>query len=74
MAPDTDRETERKPVLLTVDDDPGVSRAVARDLRRHYGESYRVVGTESGPDALETLRELKLRGDTSAVSANIEMP
>ena len=60
-------ETDRKPILLTVDDDPGVSRAVARDLRRQYGEAYRVVRTESGPQALETLRELKLRGDLVAV-------
>jgi thioredoxin reductase (NADPH) len=60
-------ETDRKPILLTVDDDPGVSRAVARDLRRQYGEAYRVVRTESGPQALETLRELKLRGDPVAV-------
>jgi thioredoxin reductase (NADPH) len=60
-------ETDRKPILLTVDDDPGVSRAVARDLRRHYGETYRVVRTESGPEALGTLRELKLRGDAVAV-------
>jgi thioredoxin reductase (NADPH) len=60
-------DTNRKPILLTVDDDPGVSRAVARDLRRNYGESYRVVRTESGPQALETLRELKLRGDLVAV-------
>jgi thioredoxin reductase (NADPH) len=60
-------DTGRKPVLLTVDDDPGVSRAVARDLRRQYGEAYRVVRTESGPQALETLRELKLRGDPVAV-------
>jgi thioredoxin reductase (NADPH) len=60
-------QTDRKPILLTVDDDPGVSRAVARDLRRHYGEAYRVVRTESGPQALETLRELKLRGDLVAV-------
>src|SRR5215204_2663133 len=59
-------ETDRKPILLTVDD-PGVSRAVARDLRRQYGEAYRVVRTESGPQALETLRELKLRGDPVAV-------
>ena len=63
----TDPEPDRKPILLTVDDDPGVSRAVARDLRRHYGEAYRVVRTESGPEALETLRELKLRGDLVAV-------
>jgi thioredoxin reductase (NADPH) len=60
-------DTDRKPILLTVDDDPGVSRAVARDLRRQYGEDYRVVRTESGPQALETLRELKLRGDLVAV-------
>ena len=57
----------RKPVILTVDDDPAVSRAVARDLRRHYGERYRIVRAESGQDALETLNELKLRGDTVAV-------
>ncbi|MGH9286875.1 MAG: FAD-dependent oxidoreductase [Acidimicrobiales bacterium] len=60
-------ESDRKPILLTVDDDPGVSRAVARDLRRQYGEDYRVVRTESGPQALATLRELKLRGDLVAV-------
>jgi thioredoxin reductase (NADPH) len=60
-------DTDRKPILLTVDDDPGVSRAVARDLRRQYGEDYRVVRTESGPQALDTLRELKLRGDPVAV-------
>jgi len=65
----------RKPVVLTVDDDPAVSRAVARDLRRHYGENYRIVRAESGPDALETLAELKLRGDTVAVFvADYRMP
>ncbi|MBV9090399.1 MAG: FAD-dependent oxidoreductase [Mycobacteriaceae bacterium] len=65
----------RKPVILTVDDDPAVSRAVARDLRRHYGERYRIVRAESGHDALETLHELKLRGDTLAVFvADYRMP
>ena len=68
-------DTDRKPILLTVDDDPGVSRAVARDLRRQYGETYRVVRTESGPQALETLRELKLRGDPVGVMlADHRMP
>ena len=56
-----------RPVLLTVDDDPAVSRAVARDLRRHYGEGYRVLRASSGAEALEALRELKLRGDPVAV-------
>ena len=72
--PDADRQP-RKPVILSVDDDPAVSRAVARDLRRHYGERYRIVRAESGPDALDTLHELKLRGDTVAVFvADYRMP
>jgi thioredoxin reductase (NADPH) len=65
----------RKPAILTVDDDPAVSRAVARDLRKHYGERYRIVRAESGADAIETLKELKLRGDTVAVFvADYRMP
>ncbi|MEV4939864.1 FAD-dependent oxidoreductase [Streptomyces zaomyceticus] len=62
-------------VILTVDDDPGVSRAIARDLRRHYGGGYRIVRAESGESALEALRELKLRGDLVAVIlADYRMP
>jgi thioredoxin reductase (NADPH) len=64
-----------KPVLLTVDDDPGVSRAVARDLRRRYGRDFRVVRAESGREALEALREIKLRGDPVAILlADYRMP
>jgi thioredoxin reductase (NADPH) len=64
-----------KPVLLSVDDDPGVSRAVARDLRRHYGEEFRVLRASSAAEALEALRELKLRGDAVAVLlADYRMP
>jgi len=64
-----------KPVLLTVDDDPGVSRAVARDLRRRYGRDFRIVRAESGTEALEALREIKLRGDPVAVLlADYRMP
>jgi thioredoxin reductase (NADPH) len=64
-----------RPVLLTVDDDPGVSRAVARDLRRRYGRDHRVVRAESGPEALAALREIKLRGDPVAVLlADYRMP
>jgi len=60
---------------LTVDDDPGVSRAVARDLRRRYGDAYRIVRAESGEQALEALREMKLRGDAVAVLlADYRMP
>src|SRR5262245_30940024 len=37
-----------KPVIWTVDDDPDVLRAVERDLRRHYGDRYRVISADSG--------------------------
>ncbi|WP_432967812.1 FAD-dependent oxidoreductase [Dactylosporangium sp. CA-233914] len=64
-----------KPAILTVDDDPAVSRAVARDLRRHYGEDYRIVRADSGHEALDTLKELKLRGEQVAVLlADYRMP
>jgi len=61
--------------ILTVDDDPDVSRAVARDLRRRYGEQHRIVRAESAEAALDALREMKLRGDLVAVIlADYRMP
>jgi thioredoxin reductase (NADPH) len=67
-------ETSRA-AILTVDDDPGVSRAVARDLRRQYGARYRIVRAESAADGLEALRQMKLRGDLVAVIlADYRMP
>jgi thioredoxin reductase (NADPH) len=64
-----------RPVLLTVDDDPSVSRAVARDLRSRYGEEFRIVRAESGESALETLREIVRRGDrVTAILADYRMP
>jgi thioredoxin reductase (NADPH) len=64
-----------RPVLMTVDDDPGVSRAVARDLRRKYGSDFRIVRAESGADALDALKELTLRGEpTAAILADYRMP
>jgi thioredoxin reductase (NADPH) len=61
--------------ILTVDDDPGVSRAVARDLRRRYGERHRIVRAESASAGLDALRQMKLRGDLVAVIlADYRMP
>jgi thioredoxin reductase (NADPH) len=68
-------EGAARTVIVTVDDDPGVSRAVARDLRRRYGEQHRIVRAESGDAALDALREMKLRGDEVAVIvADYRMP
>lgn len=64
-----------KPVLLSVDDDPAVSQAVARDLRREYGENFRILRADSGASALEVLRQIKLRGDRVALLlADYRMP
>lgn len=66
---------EPRTAILTVDDDPGVSRSVARDLRRRYGADYRIVRAESGEAALDGLRQMKLRGDLVAVLlADYRMP
>jgi thioredoxin reductase (NADPH) len=56
-----------KPVILAVDDEPSVLAAVARDLRRHYGADYGVMRAGSGAEALETLRDLKLKNDVVAL-------
>ncbi len=56
-----------KPVIWTVDDDPDVLRAVERDLRRQYGDRYRVISADSGSSALESVKQLKLRNETVAL-------
>src|SRR6266404_5930697 len=53
-----------KRVIWTVDDDPDVLRAVERDLRRQYGNRYRVMAADSGASALESVKQLKLRNDS----------
>lgn len=56
-----------KPVIWTVDDDPDVLRAVERDLRRKYGDRYRVISADSGSSALDATKQLKLRNETVAL-------
>jgi len=54
--------TTNKPVILAVDDDAPVLRAVERDLRSRYGKEYRIVAATSGAEALEAVRQLTVRG------------
>jgi thioredoxin reductase (NADPH) len=56
-----------KPILLTVDDDPDVLRAIERDLRSQYGAEYRVVSSDSPEGALGLLKALKVRNDGVAL-------
>jgi thioredoxin reductase (NADPH) len=56
-----------KPILMTVDDDPDVLRAIERDLRSQYGAEYRVVSSDSPEGALDLLKALKIRNDGVAL-------
>src|SRR5438132_4872002 len=56
-----------KPILLTVDDDPEVLRAVERDLRSRYADRYRVVRADSGDKALQSLQTLHQRNEAVAL-------
>lgn len=56
-----------RPVILTIDDEATVLRAIERDLRRRYNQTYRVLGAESGMSALDLLHRLQQRNDAVAL-------
>jgi thioredoxin reductase (NADPH) len=56
-----------KPILLAIDDDPSVLAAVVEDLRRHYGQEYRILRAASGQAALDMCRQLIERKETVAL-------
>src|SRR3982751_5470059 len=58
---------ERRPAIVAVDDDPAVLASVARDLRRGFGERYRIVRAGAGPEALELVRQIRARGEQVAM-------
>jgi len=65
----------KKPVILTVDDEPPVAAAIARDLRKQYGERFWVIGAGSGGEALEVVKELVDKREVLAlVVADQRMP
>ena len=62
-----DGSARRRAAIVAVDDEPTVLAAVARDLRRRFGERYRIVRATSGAEALDALRRLRTRGDQVAL-------
>ena len=58
---------DRKPIILSVDDDQQVLRSLKRDLRNHYKDDYRIISTDSAQEALEAVRELKKKGEVVAL-------
>lgn len=56
-----------KPILFAIDDDTSVLEAVVQDLRRKYGQFYRIIRAASGAAALDTCRQLKERNEVVAL-------
>ncbi|HEY7934880.1 MAG TPA: FAD-dependent oxidoreductase [Solirubrobacteraceae bacterium] len=67
MSAPADEKRPRRPVILAVDDEPAVLAAVSRDLRRGFGERYRIMRSSSGPEALELLGQILARGEQVAL-------
>lgn len=57
----------KAPIIFAIDDDPQVLRAIERDLRRLYGKDYRIMSAESGLQALESVKQLKVRNEIIAM-------
>ena len=56
-----------RPIIFSIDDDPQVLRAIARDLRNMYGKEYKIMSTTSANEALESLTDLKNSSDVVAM-------
>lgn len=70
-----DHKRVPKPVLLTVDDDVDVLRAIERDLRKQFASEYRILRAESGAQGLDLLRQVAERGeDVALILADQRMP
>ncbi|HKG25121.1 MAG TPA: response regulator, partial [Thermomicrobiales bacterium] len=57
----------KKPIIVAVDDDPEVLQAIGQDIRREYGERFRVIRVDSGARALEVVRQVKLANEVIAL-------
>lgn len=55
------------PFIILTDDDSQVLRAVQRDVRKKFRDEYKVLATESAIEAVEAVKELKLKNETVAL-------
>jgi thioredoxin reductase (NADPH) len=60
-------EPAARALILAVDDDPAVGRAIERDLRHRYGSRYRVLLADSGEAGLGMVEQIVRRGEPVAL-------
>ncbi|HMO39593.1 MAG TPA: FAD-dependent oxidoreductase [Saprospiraceae bacterium] len=58
---------DKKPIILSVDDDLQVLRSLKTDLRQAFKNEYRIISTHSAEEALVTLPELRKKGEVVAL-------
>lgn len=56
-----------EPVIFCIDDDQQVLRALSRDLKQQYRKEYKVLSTSIIKDGMDSLLELKNKGETVAL-------
>lgn len=57
----------KKPIIFIVDDDEAVIQSLSRDIRKEYRKNYRILATTSAKEALNSLTELKNKGEVVAL-------
>lgn len=57
----------KKPIIISVDDDPQVMQSIRRDLRSAYKDSYRIISSTSALEVLAALAELRKQGEEVAL-------
>jgi len=55
------------PFIIIVDDDEQVLRAIQRDISNKYRNQYRISATDSASEAIELIKELKLKNESVAL-------
>lgn len=56
-----------QPIIFSIDDDPQVLRAIGRDLKARFRQEYKIISTSSANEALQSLHELKNKGENIAM-------
>jgi thioredoxin reductase (NADPH) len=57
----------KKPIIFVLDDDAQVLKAVSRDLKSKFQESYRILSTTSPHDAIEAVEGLLKKNEVIAL-------
>jgi thioredoxin reductase (NADPH) len=60
-------EDKKRPIIISVDDDPQVLRSLKNDLRAEFREDYRIISSQSANEVLASLPELKKKGEAVAI-------